>query len=121
MKGEWPVAVSDEVHMVEVTTLPDTVPPEPSGSFRAVEEMSFLFSLQQDEPGTALIAVVLPREQGAWRRALAPGAVTSSRDIPALLRAQHVSGLLHYARILVNGFISTKARDQRSLVTSLHW
>lgn len=92
MKAQSPVAVSDEVHMVEVTTLPDTVPPEPSGSFRAVEETSLLFSLQQDEPGTALVAIVLPREQDAWGRALAPGAVTSSWDIPALLRVQHVSG-----------------------------
>ena len=99
-----PFAVSsEEVHMVEVTTLPDTAPPEPSGSFRAVDETSFLFSVQQDEPGTALVAIVLPREQDAWGSTLAPGAVSYSNDIPSLLRAQQVSGSFCSVNISVSG------------------
>lgn len=85
--------MSDEVYMVDVTTLPDTVHPEPSGTFSTVTESSFVFRLQQDEPGTALVAVVLPRAQGAWSQALSPGASMSSMNVPILLDAQQVSGV----------------------------
>jgi hypothetical protein len=89
------LAASQDVFMVTAATQPDRAPPAPTGNFPAVTESSFSFSLQQDEPGIAQVALVLPREQVELAATISPGATDAPLTVPHLLRSRKGAWRMH--------------------------
>lgn len=76
-----------------------------------------MFTLQQDEPGTALVAIVLASDQGGWGNALAPGSAISSKNIPTLLHTQQASGSFQDIHIPDQHLQKTASHKHTSLCT----